>query len=481
MMTSIVIFGASGDLTGRKLIPALFRNALKKRLSEPFQIIGVSRSRFSDDEVRSAMRKWLAEEQGFSPDAWERFASRLSYIAGDIGDPSLYESIARRISGTPIAPANALFYLAIAPDLYAPVARSLHAAGLLNESDSRGTRRMVIEKPFGRDGVTAAALNRELHAIAQEHQIFRIDHYLGKETVQNILVFRFGNAIFEPLWNRNYIDHVQISVAETVGIEHRAGYYEHAGALRDMFQNHLLQLLTLVAMESPIVFDAHALRNEKAKVLRALRTIAPEQSARFTVRGQYDGYVAERGVATGSQVETFAAVKCFVDNWRWQGVPFYLRSGKRLATKSSEIIVQFRRPPMQILDIASGQTELFTNRLSMCIQPDEGIRLRFLAKVPDRGMETRAVDMDFRLRESFGEHAIPEAYERLLMDALQGDASLFARSDEIELSWQFIDSIREGWNSDQAAPLLSYSGGSWGPPEAEELLGRDGRWWVHDC
>jgi glucose-6-phosphate 1-dehydrogenase len=348
-------------------------------------------------------------------------------------------------------------------------------------AEANGTRRIVIEKPFGRDCPSAVALNKMLHHVVQEKQIFRIDHYLGKETVQNLLVLRFGNAIFEPLWNRNYIDHIQITVAEAVGVEHRAKYYETAGVLRDMFQNHLLQLMTLVAMEPPTVYDAEALRNEKVKILKSLREIPPEVSAKQTIRGQYAGYTSEPGVNPGSKVETFAAIRVFVDNWRWQGVPFYLRSGKMLKEKSSEIIVQFRRPPTQILDVQAGKTELFTNRLSICVQPDEGMHLRFITKIPDQGLQTRPVDMDFHFRDSFGQNSIPEAYERLLMDALQGDAALFARSDEIETAWQFIDGIRGGWESEYGPPLLQYTPGSWGPEAAEHLLWREGRWWMHDC
>jgi glucose-6-phosphate 1-dehydrogenase len=295
-----------------------------------------------------------------------------------------------------------------------------------------------------------------------------------------MIVFRFGNAIFEPLWNRNYIDHVQITVSETVGVEHRAGYYNTAGVLRDMFQNHLLQLMTLIAMEPPVAFDANALRNEKVKVLSALREISPEHSAISTVRAQYEGYAREKGVAPNSKTETFAALRLFVDNWRWQGVPFYLRSGKMMKDKASEITVQFRRPPTQILDTQAGRTELFTNRLTICIQPDEGIHLLFIAKVPDHGMETRPVEMDFDFRNSFGAKAIPEAYERLLLDALNGDASLFARSDEIELAWNLIDGVLAGWESEHAAPLLIYKPHTWGPAASDDLLGRDGRWWVHN-
>jgi glucose-6-phosphate 1-dehydrogenase len=476
----IVIFGATGDLTARKLIPALFRNHRKGRLPDGTRIIGFSRSPQSDDAFRARAREALGTVGGTSATAqeWDAFSRCLEYQAGDFTDPAGFAALARRITGGGTASGPWLFYLATAPDLFPAVIARLHGAGL---TDGSPAQRIVIEKPFGRDRASAGRLNTALHALVPEDRIYRIDHYLGKETVQNLLVLRFANAIFEPLWNRNYVDHVQITVAETVGVESRAGYYDTSGALRDMFQNHLLQLLTLVAMEPPSVYDADALRNEKVKVLSALREIPPELSARHTVRGQYSGYRQERGVAPESQTETYAALRCLVDNWRWQGVPFYLRSGKRLRERASEIIMQFRRPPTQILDTHAGRTDLFTNRLSICIQPDEGMHLRFVTKVPDGGLQTRPVDMDFHFRDTFGDDALPEAYERLLLDALHGDASLFARSDEIERAWGFIDGVREGWEGGTPAPLVQYEPGSWGPAEADLLPGREGRWWVHDC
>jgi glucose-6-phosphate 1-dehydrogenase len=481
MSTSIVIFGASGDLAARKLIPALFNNFRKNRLPEGTSIFGFSGTPFTDDSFREKLKTSI---HTFAPDAydendWNRFAPLLHYRTGKAERSEDFHALAKTIAAAGPAPMNCLFYLATAPEIFPTIVEGLKQANMLSEA--QGTRRIVIEKPFGRDFPSAVALNKMLHHVVEERQVFRIDHYLGKETVQNLLVLRFGNAIFEPLWNRNYVDHVQITVAETVGVEHRAKYYETAGVLRDMFQNHLLQLMTLVAMEPPTLYDADALRNEKVKVLKSLREIPPEVSAKQTIRGQYAGYTAEPGVNPGSTIETFAAVRVFVDNWRWQGVPFYLRSGKMLKEKSSEIIVQFRRPPTQILDVQAGKTELFTNRLSICVQPDEGMHLRFITKVPDQGLQTRPVDMDFHFKDSFGQHSIPEAYERLLMDALQGDAALFARSDEIETAWQFIDGIRAGWESEYAPPLLQYTPGSWGPDAAEHFLWREGRWWMHDC
>jgi glucose-6-phosphate 1-dehydrogenase len=481
METVIVIFGGSGDLTSRKLIPALYSNFRKKRLPGPARIIGFSRTPITDDafrvKLKDALRTFAPAE--FDAQSWGEFAACLSYQRGDLEDASSYSNLAGEISPG-AAPVNCLYYLATAPRYYPVVIARLAAAGLIRE-EGGAFRRIIVEKPFGRDLATARALNDELHRLLNEDQIFRIDHYLGKETVQNILMLRFGNAIFEPLWNRNQIDHVQITVAETVGVEHRAGYYETAGALRDMFQNHLLQILTIVAMEPPAVVDATSLRNEKVKVLTALREIPPEYSLRYAVRGQYQGYTSEEGVDPRSVTETYAALQVYIDNWRWQGVPFYLRSGKKLSEKSSEIIIQFRRPPTQIFDVQAGVTELLTNHLSICIQPDEGMHLRFIVKVPDQGMHTRPVDMEFHYRDSFGNDAIPEAYERLLLDALQGDASLFTRGDELELAWRFIDGVRGGWEGGDGAPLETYVQGTWGPQGGDSLLAREGRWWRHDC
>lgn len=482
MNTVIVIFGATGDLTARKLIPALYNNFRKKRLPEHVHVIGYGRKPFTSEtfrvKMKEAVKAFAAEE--YREEEWSAFASHLFYQQGELEGAQHYQSLAQRITGVAGTPNNCLYYLATAPEFSTTIVRQLAEADLLAETIRSGYRRIIVEKPFGRDLPSALDLNQELHNVLNENQIYRIDHYLGKETVQNMIVFRFGNAIFEPLWNRNYIDHVQITVSETVGVEYRAGYYDTAGVLRDMFQNHLLQLLTLVAMEPPVAFEANALRNEKVKVLSALREISPEHSADATVRAQYEGYTREEGVASNSQTETFVALRLFVDNWRWQGVPFYLRSGKMMKDKASEITVQFRRPPTQILDTQAGKTELFTNRLTICIQPDEGIHLRFIAKVPDRGMQTRPVEMAFNFQDSFGSKAMPEAYERLLLDALNGDASLFARSDEIELAWNLIDGIRAGWESEHASPLLMYKPQSLGPAAADDLLGRDGRWWIHN-
>ena len=482
METVIVIFGGSGDLTARKLVPAFYSAFRKKRLPGAVRLIGFSRTPISDDafraKLREAVKKFASPE--YDAKSWGEFAPCVSYLPGDIEDPSSYEGLARKISPDS-SPVDCLYYLATAPRFYSVIIARLAAANMIAQEKGGPFRRIIVEKPFGRDLATARALNDELHASLHEDQIFRIDHYLGKETVQNVLMLRFGNAIFEPLWNRNHIDHVQITVAETVGVEHRADYYDSAGVLRDMFQNHLLQLLTLIAMEPPAVVDADPLRNEKVKVLTSLREIPPEYSRRYTVRGQYRGYSSEAGVPRQSTTETYAALQVYIDNWRWQGVPFYLRSGKKLTEKSSEIIIQFRRPPTQIFDVQAGVTELFTNHLSICIQPDEGMHLQFIAKVPDQGMHTRPVDMEFHYRDSFGTDAIPEAYERLLLDALQGDASLFTRGDEIELAWRFIDGVKGGWEGGDGPSLEIYEQGSWGPGTGDALLAHEGRWWRHDC
>ena len=373
---------------------------------------------------------------------------------------------------------NRLYYLAIAPKLYEQAISNLGAANMVAEN--HGWRHVVIEKPFGHDLASAQALNTAVHKVLQEDQIYRIDHYLGKETVQNLLVFRFANALFEPVWNRNYIDHVQITATEQVDVGHRAGFYDGVGVVRDMMQNHMMQLLSLVAMEPPASFAADALRNERVKVLNAMRPITAENVAQHTVRAQYKGYCQAEGVAPNSETPTFAALRFYIDNWRWQGVPFYLRSGKALAEKSTEITIFFKRPP-HIMFPLPADTQLAANYLSICIQPDEGIHFSFQAKVPDTAADMRTVDMSFHYNDAFGPTAIPEAYERLLFDALKGDASLFTRADAIELSWQLIDPILTGWASPSAPPLATYEPGSWGPKEADDLLVHDGFMWTQGC
>ena len=490
---TMIIFGASGDLTHRKLMPALYSSYCKGRLPKGFSVVGFSRTPFSHDEFRAEMRK-AVETFGDEPvvtSEWESFSQGLFYNPGDAGQREDFQDLDRfikQIRDERGGADNRVYYLAVSPRFYADIVTHLGESGMARED--HGWRRVVIEKPFGRDLESAQALNETVHRSFDERQVYRIDHYLGKETVQNIMVFRFANAIFEPLWNRNYIDHVQITVAESVGVGKRGGYYDQAGVLRDMFQNHLLQLLTLTAMEPPIAFEATALRDEKVKVLRALRPIRPEDTAERTVRGQYvagqvngqpvQAYREEKGVDPNSQTATYAALKLYIDNWRWQGVPFYLRSGKHLPAKESEILIEFKCAPHLMFPLPAGQA-LSANILALCIQPDEGMHLQFETKVPGAGMTMRSVDMEFHYLSEFGTDALPSAYERLLLDALQGDASLFARSDEIELAWSLIDPIIAGWQSDAAPKLAFYEPGSWGPEAANRLMKRDGRQWRSVC
>lgn len=471
---TVVIFGASGDLTSRKLIPAWYNLYRQNRLPEKFQVVGFARRPYSHDDFRSLMRDALAKNEDFDEAAWEKFAQKLWYARGDLNTAADYESLHKFLYEIEKSNANRLYYLATSPNYYEAVVSNLHDARLTSEED--GWRRLVVEKPFGFDLGSARALNKTIHKAFNENQVYRIDHYLGKETVQNILFFRFANTIFEPVWNRNYIDHVQITVAEEVDVEHRGGYYDGAGVLRDMFQNHLLQLLSLVTMEPPSSMSADALRNEKVKALSALRTVEPADA----VRGQYEGYVGSEGIAPDSTTPTFAALKLHIDNWRWQGVPFYLRSGKALDRKVSEIVIQFRRPPHLFFDLPRGQ-ELEPNILSLCIQPDEGIHIQFQAKVPGSMKDVQAVPMEFRYSDSFGDTPLPEAYERLLLDAIHGDAALFTREDEIELSWKLIDSVNHCWEMKKALPLELYPRGSWGPEASDKLLADDGREWRLGC
>jgi glucose-6-phosphate 1-dehydrogenase len=475
-----IIFGASGDLSRRKLIPSLFNLYHKNRLPESFQILGVAGRSWSDEDFRRLSHESLLEltSTEANENEWNRFAEHLHYSSGDFTKPETYQMIQTALAAIETQGSNHIFYLATPPEYFLEIISGLAQTGQLKET--QGWRRVVIEKPFGNDLESARTLNESIHKVMHEDQVYRIDHYLGKETVQNILVARFANTIFEPIWNRNYIDSVQITVAETVGVETRGKYYDKAGVVRDMFQNHLLQLLTLVAMEPTSSYKADALRDEKMKVLSAIRPITAEQVRTSTVRGQYRGYTEEPNVSPVSQTATFAAMRFYIDNWRWQSVPFYLRSGKKMAQKSSEIIIQFKAVPHRIFPMQKDFSAS-SNVLSMCLQPNEGIHLRFEAKVPGTLAETRSVKMDFAYQDEFGTNSLPDAYERLLLDVGAGDASLFTRADQTELSWQLIDPILQGWLGNYAPPLEIYEPGTWGPEESNRLLGDDHCEWIQVC
>ncbi len=481
---AMVIFGASGDLTRRKLMPALYRLAQQGLLSPAFSVVGTARRPLTDAVFREQMRAAVEEFAGpVDAAAWQTFAAGLSYLPGPSSDAATYARLSAaldELDRTRSTGGNRLIYLAVPPSLVLDIARQLQAAGLAR---SRGWTRIIVEKPFGSDLASARALNAAMHEVFAEEQIFRIDHYLGKETVQNLLVFRFANGIFEPIWNRRYVEQVQITAAETIGVEDRAAYYEEAGALRDMVQNHLLQLLTLTAMEPPVAFDSEPVRVEKVKVLHAIQPITGEEVDRRVARGQYGagfvdartvpGYRQEPGVRPDSPTETFVALKLNIDSWRWAGVPFYLRAGKRMPRHLTEIAVQFKQPPLRLFGRAACD-QVAPNLLVMRIQPDEGISLEFAAKQPGPGTHLRPVDMDFRYATTFG-MASSSAYERLLLDCMLGDATLFARREGVELAWALMTPILEHWQ--QQPPLFpNYPAGGWGPPEAVSLL-EDGHHW----
>lgn len=489
--STIVIFGASGDLTARKLIPALYHLYMAKQLPNPTRVVGFARREKTHDQWRAELRTALDKFSRTKPvdeKIWEEFAQTLFYCVGDFSDPAGYERLKNQLQefNHEQLQNNLLFYLATPPSQFAEVVEHLHNAQLLKRDDGGGFwQRLVVEKPFGHDVESAVKLNDELTRYAHEKQVYRIDHYLGKETVQNILMFRFSNAIFEELWTRHTIDHVQITVSEKLGVGSRGGYYEEAGAMRDMVQNHLLQVLSLVAMEPPVTLEAEPIRDEKVKLLKSIRPILGPDIEKQVVRGQYfagtidgeprPGYRQETKVKSDSNVETYVAMKLFIDNWRWSGVPFYLRTGKALPLSASEVRVQFRPAP-HILFAAQCGNKLDANALTLRLQPDEGIYLRFNGKVPGTSIQVRPVRMIFNYNTEFGAYT-PEAYERLLIDIIAGDATLFIRRDEVETAWNIVDAIRKGWNEKTLTNHEFYSAGTWGPVAADDLLAKGGHSW----
>jgi glucose-6-phosphate 1-dehydrogenase len=486
---AMVIFGASGDLTKRKLMPALYHLYQGKLLPEQFAIVGVSIENFSDEDYRKYMTENITEfaQAQIDPRNWASFAKRLHYIQGDFNSPQLYAKLGdalQALEKNEGTEGNVLFYLATAPQFFSVVVHHLGDAGLTKQEGNKW-RRVVIEKPFGHDLASAVDLNHQLLQVLDEKQIYRIDHYLGKETVQNILAFRFANGIFEPVWNRRYVDHVQVTVAEELGVEQRGQYYESAGALRDMVPNHIFQLITLTAMEPPISFDADAVHDEQTKILRAIQPLTPERVLDLAVRGQYDAgiingkhvpaYRSEPNVAPDSNTPTYVAFALHIDNWRWAGVPFYLRTGKRMAKRVTQIVIRFRRPPL-VLFRKTPVDKVTPNELVINIQPDEGICLNFEAKVPGPVVRLGAVNMDFEYSDYFGTPP-STGYETLLYDCTMGDPTLFQRADMVEASWAVVQPVLDVWKALPPRNFPNYAAGSWGPAQADELLRREGREW----
>ncbi len=486
---AMVMFGAGGDLTKRKLMPAIFNLAKGKLLPEHFAIVGISIEQYSDEQFRQRMTDDVREFYGgdFDTSVWDWFVKRLYYVSGDFKDPALYTKLGEqlaKVEGEQGTEGNRLFYLATSPTFFPIIVQHLGSAGLVKQDGSKW-RRVVIEKPFGHDLATAVALNRSVGEVLDETQVYRIDHYLGKETVQNILAFRFANGIFEPVWNRRYVDHVQVTVAEQLGVELRGGYYETAGALRDMVPNHIFQLITLSAMEPPISFDAAAVHDEQTKVLRAIQPLSPERVLDQAVRGQYadgtiggkhvDAYRNEPQVAHDSKMPTYVAIALHIDNWRWAGVPFYLRTGKRLKERVTQMVIRFRRPPF-VLFRKTLVEKIPPNELVIHIEPDEGISLSFEAKIPGPSVRLGPVNMDFRYSDYFGT-APSTGYETLLYDCMLGDPTLFQRADMVEAGWSVVQPILDVWSALPPRDFPNYAAGSWGPSQADELLRRDGREW----